>query len=163
MSVPALVNSAMITMIPIRESGFFDRLLRTGYVKSARSRSLCARRRIVFSCEFPTWVSLQSAAFAGMRKVVKRYSNHVPTAVSRRMPRVHVAAIKIFITDVDHSVADAWSRHAKGFAKHRSPLKSNAIYVSVCVVSQVVAEDNDLVSAHTNLRSLFVGPWPPSP
>ena len=85
-----------------------------------------------------------------MRSLVMRYSSHVLMLVRGRMLWVHVAAVKILMIGLDYFVADAWSKHPKGSAKHRSPIISNAIYASVYVVSQVVAEDNDSVSAYTN-------------
>jgi hypothetical protein len=86
-----------------------------------------------------------------------RDSSHVPTPDILRMPCVHVAATKTLITDVDHSVADAWSKHPKGSAKHRSPIISNARYVSVYVVSRIEAMGHDLCRAYTNPRNPRVG------
>ena len=72
-----------------------------------------------------------------------RDSSHVPTPDILRIPCVHVAATKTLITDVDHSVADARSKHPKDSAKHRSPIISNARYVSVYVFSRVEVKGND--------------------
>ena len=65
--------------------------------------------------------------------------------------------MKTLITDVDHSVADAWSKQPKGSAKHRSLITSNTTYVSIYDISHIITKDNDLIRAHTNLRSPRIG------
>lgn len=53
-------------------------------------------------------------------------SRRVPTPLRRRMPWIQVAAMKTLMTEVDHSVDDAWSRQPKGSEKQRSPMMSKA-------------------------------------